>query len=195
MWLKTCTAGFVLLQLGAAQAQAQAQAPAQAQAQAVQFKDLEGAAIEAEFVYHRTFRVDGPVRSNELISRFNLAIGPGDALVQTVNSIIVTPDGRERTTKGTADFILNKQRKGTNGPVVWRFENGTLTRLQSLLSGARRISFVLKRDGDKMTCSVDAAFAREDGVSEIETRSTARPGATVQWLEIKQKSASCRVVR
>jgi len=54
---------------------------------------------------------------------------------------------------------------------------------------------VLKREGDKLTCSVDAAFAREEGMGEIETRSSSRPGAKVQWLDIKQKSATCRVVR
>jgi hypothetical protein len=32
-------------------------------------------------------------------------------------------------------------------------------------------------------------------MGEIETKSTSRPGATVQWLDIKQKSATCRVVR
>jgi hypothetical protein len=184
MWLKTGYAIFILVNLGAVPAQAQA----------VQFKELEGASIEAEFVYHRTFRVEGPIRSNELRSHFELAVGPEGAITQTVNSTIVTPNGRERVEKSTVDFVLNKPRRGRNGPVVWKFEDGTLTRFQSLLSGARRISFILKRDGDQLKCSVDAAFAREDGIGEIETRSAAKPGAKVQWLEIKQQSASCRVV-
>jgi hypothetical protein len=184
---------FVLAGLGALPAQAQRQP--QPEAPAVQFKELEGAHIEAEFLYERTFRVDERTRSNELLSHFDLTLGPGDALTQTVNSTIIRPDGREKALTSTAEFVLNKPRKGTNGPVVWKFEKGTLTRLQSLLSGARRISFVLKRDGGKLTCTVDAAFAREDGMGEIETRSTARPGAKVQWLDIKQKSAICRVVR
>jgi hypothetical protein len=188
MTLKAGAAAVILLCVGATSAGAQS-------AQAVRFKDLEGAAIEAEFVYSRTFRVEDRVRSNELLSQFNLAIGPGDALKQTVVSTIIAPNGREKNTRGAADFILGKPRKAANGPVVWKFENGTLTRLQSLLSGARRISFVLKREGDKLTCTVDAAFAREEGMGEIETKSTSRPGATVQWLDIKQKSATCRVVR
>lgn len=187
MTLKTSAAAVILVCLGAAPAAAQG-------AQAVQFKDIEGSAIEAEFVYSRTFRVEGVVRSNELRSQFNLAIGPGDALRQSVISTIVAPNGREKNQMSGVDFILGKPRRGANGPVVWRFENGTLTRLQSLLSGARRVSFVLKRDGGKLTCTVDAAFAREDGTGEIETKSTAKPGATVQWLDIKQKSADCRVV-
>jgi len=198
MRLKACGALFVLISLGGGAALAQSQVPPrpQAEAQTVQFKELEGAHLEAEFLYQRTFRVgEGPPRSNELLSHFDIAIGPGDALKQTVNSTVMIPDGRERALSSTADFILNKPRKGNNGPVVWRFEKNTLTRLQSLLSGARRISFVLKREGDKLTCTVDAAFAREEGMGEIETQSTTRPGAKVQWLDIKQKSANCRVVR
>jgi hypothetical protein len=189
---------FILAALGATTAQAQTPAQSQTQptAQPIEFKELEGAHIEAEFLYQRTFRVgDGPVRSNELVSHFDLALRAGEALTQAVNSTVVTPDGRERALTSTAEFVLNKPRKGANGPVVWRFENGTLTRLQSLLSGARRVSFVLKREGDKLTCKVDAAFAREEGMGEIETHSTTRPGAKVQWLEIKQKSATCRIVR
>jgi hypothetical protein len=193
MILKVWSAIFILAGLGVTPAQAQRQV--QSDVPAVQFKELEGAHIEAEFLYQRTFRVDGPPRSNELLSHFDIAIGPGNALTQTVNSTIIRPDGRERVQTSTAEFVLNKPRKGTNGPVVWKFEKGTLTRLQSLLSGARRISFVIKRDGDKLTCTVDAAFAREEGMGEIETRSTARPGAKVQWLDIKQKSATCRVVQ
>ena len=185
---------FILVGLGAGPAEAQTKV--QPEVPAIQFKDLEGAHIEAEFLYQRTFRVgDGTPRSNELLSHFDIAIGPGDALKQTVNSTVMTPDGRERALSSTADFILNKPRKGNNGPVVWKFEKNTLTRLQSLLSGARRISFVLKREGDKLACTVDAAFAREEGMGEIETQSTSRPGAKVQWLDIKQKSATCRVVR
>jgi hypothetical protein len=198
MRLTACGALFVLMSLGGVAALAQSQTPTrpQTEAQTAQFKDLEGAHLEAEFLYQRTFRVgEGPTRSNELLSHFDIAIGPGDALKQTVNSTVMTPDGRERALSSTADFILNKPRKGANGPVVWKFEKGTLTRLQSLLSGARRISFVLKREGDKLTCTVDAAFAREEGMGEIETQSTTRPGAKVQWLDIKQKSATCRVVR
>jgi len=194
MRLSTYGAILVLAGLGAVPAQAQRQA--QPEAPAIQFKELEGAHIEAEFLYQRTFRVgDSPPRSNELLSHFDIAIGPADALTQTVNSTIIRPDGREKAQTSAAEFVLNKPRKGTNGPVVWKFEKSTLTRLQSLLSGARRISFVLKREGDKLTCSVDAAFAREEGMGEIETRSSSRPGAKVQWLDIKQKSATCRVVR
>ena len=185
---KASAAAVVLVCFGATSAGAQT-------TQTVQFKDLEGSMIEAEFVYSRTFRVQDRVRSNELLSQFNLAIGPGDALKQTVASTIIAPNGREKNTNSSADFILGKPRRAANGPVVWRFENGTLTRLQSLLSGARRISFVLKREGGKLTCTVDAAFAREEGMGEIETKSTSRPGATVQWLDIKQKSATCRVVQ
>jgi hypothetical protein len=190
--------GVLLLALsltGLGVVQAQAPRSTQSEAPLVQFKDLEGAHIEAEFLYERTFRVDDRIRSNELLSHFDLALGAGDALRQTVNSTIISPNGREKALTSTAEFVLNKPRKGRNGPMVWKFEKGTLTRLQSLLSGARRISFVLKREGDKLTCAVDAAFAREEGISEIETRSTAKPGAKVQWLDIKQKLATCRVVR
>jgi hypothetical protein len=192
MILKTCSTIF-LAGLGVIPALAQQQG--QSEVPAVEFKNLEGAHIEAEFLYQRTFSVgDGPPRSNELLSHFDIAIEPGDALTQTVNSTIIRPDGRERALTSTAEFVLNKPRKGNNGPVVWKFEKGMLTRLQSLLSGARRISFVLENEGGKLTCTVDAAFAREEGMGEIETRSTTRPGAKVQWLDIKQKSAKCRVV-
>jgi hypothetical protein len=172
--------------------------PVPAHAEAVQFNDLDGAIIDLDIVYARSFRREGEDRvlSNDLRSQIRLAVGPGNAIEQTATSTVTARDGRQISAgTSTATFVLNKPRKGRNGPVVWKFEIGTLTRLQGLVAGAGRLSVTVTRTNGKLTCSVDGAFAREDGVGEIETRSTTKPGVTVHWLDIKQQSASCQVAK
>jgi hypothetical protein len=44
-----------------------------------------------------------------------------------------------------------------------------------------------------LKCTFVAPFAREDGVGAVETDAVVRPGAAVEWLDIKQKSTSCLV--
>jgi hypothetical protein len=96
-----------------------------------------------------------------------------------VNSTIITRNGRETALARTAAFVLNRY--------------GTLTRLQSLLWLRAASAWPLSARAANSACQVDAASAREGGMGETETRSTTRPGAKVQWFDIKQKSASCRV--
>jgi hypothetical protein len=172
--------------------------PILAHAEAVQFKDLDGAIIDLDIVYARSFRREGEDRvfSNDLRSQIRLAVGPGNAIEQTATSTVTGRDGRQiSASTSTATFVLNKPRKGRNGPVVWKFEKGALTRLQGLVAGAGRLSVTVTRNNGKLTCSVDGAFAREEGVGEIETLSTTKPGVTVHWLDIKQQSASCQVAQ
>lgn len=92
----------------------------------------------------------------------------GDAIEQTFTVTFVARDGRQiNSHTSTVPFTLNKPRDGRNGPMVWVFEEGSLTRLQTLVSGARRISISFAQSGGGLTCGVNAAFAREDALAPL----------------------------
>jgi hypothetical protein len=166
-----------------------------AHAQPVTFDDLKGTTIVANVVYAQTFRRlhDGQVVTNTNAQTITLKIGTGSDIDQTHVVSITAANGRHiGSTKLQATFTLNKPQKGKFGEVVWFFDEGKLVRLQTFASGGRRVSISFKRSGGGLGCSVDAPFAREDGAGTMQT-TAAVGGFKIEWLSVKQTSASCRI--
>lgn len=166
-------------------------------AQTVKFSDLDGSVVEVDIIYDRKFRRDGQVRNNENHTNIKLVVGPGETLQQSHTITIIARDKRVISTRTFKLALeLNKAFKTRDGHLVWAFEEdkGRLTRLQTLVSGGRRISIDLARAKDGLSCKAEAAFAREDGTGEIEASSIVREG-TIEWLDVRQVSTKCRVTK
>lgn len=169
--------------------------PAPAFAQDVAFVDLQGTTINATVNYDQTLRNlgTGQVFSNSNQQSIKLRVGPGEELDQVFTVTIIASNGRVVGSNSfPAKLTLNKPKQGKSGHMLWTFDGGKLTWLQTFESGGRRITISFKRSADGLSCSVEAPFAREQGAGSMQTNA-AVGNFKMEWLNVKQASSNCRV--
>jgi hypothetical protein len=163
--------------------------------QPVTFADLQGATIEASVVHHQVRRRDGQVVSGETRQTWRTVIGPGDTIHSTSSNTAYGPRGSRSSAPRSGSFTLGKPRPVSDlggGHAVWAFTNGTLNYLRTYrAAGGYKRTFSFTRSGAGLTCTIRTAFAREDGVGNIDFESPM--GGRVEILSSKQVSSSCRV--
>jgi len=158
--------------------------------------DLEGTALQAEVAFDQTARRQGRTALVKTTQRWMLKVDPDRTVTFQLESTARSPMGTRNAEPSRGMFTLDESRQvmGTRGrgEGVWTFADGTLTFVRTLLSGAFRVAFALRREGDRLTCAVEASFARETGGGPVRLRSP-YTGDEVTILQAKQMSSSCTV--
>ena len=163
--------------------------------QAVTLADLQGATIEASVTYHQVRRREGQVQSGETRQTWRTSIGPGDVVHSTSTNMAEGPRGTRTSAPRSTSLPLGKSREVRGlggGQAVWVFTNGTLTYLRTYrAAGGYKRTFTFTRSGGGLACTIRTAFAREDGVGNIDFESPF--GGRLEILSSKQVSSNCRV--
>jgi hypothetical protein len=165
-------------------------------AQAPTFAELEGSVVEASVTEMRRVRTsegkEGDQRAHHV---YKLAIAAGGAIQysQTVTTHRIQKGDSDSRTH-SARSTLGQPHTWRDGKAVWVFENGALTHLRTLDQGGNLIKLTFARGaGGGLTCTASKAFAREDGVGSLQTKSTTHGVQRVEFLSSRQVGASCRV--
>ena len=132
--------------------------------QTPRFSDLEGLLIEANWVEHFKWRYVGADRLNDTSSprSLKMAIAPGGNIT---HSIARKAGPHTRTTDG--DGPLGKVFSSGKFTNRWMFEDGKLVYVETLIEGARRLTIAVEKSGDKWSCTLSAALAREQGKGQV----------------------------
>jgi hypothetical protein len=164
--------------------------------QAVTFADLDGLAIETSIVRDQVVRREGSQFLTENDVRWQLVIGPGDAIENTQSQTSHTARGDHKSRPRTVSYVLGKEHEEWSqggGTAVWEFKNGTLTYMRTFKQGAYRADVVFSRGADGLTCTVTDSFAREGGQGALVMQSLI-DGSEVTIISTNLVSSSCRVV-
>ncbi|MFZ5690339.1 MAG: hypothetical protein ACOY5F_03710 [Pseudomonadota bacterium] len=161
-----------------------------AAAESVRFDELEGLTIEANWIEDLTFRPlkDKKPRTVRSPRQVTLNFGPGGAIQ---HKLIRTAGPHSRT--DNRQMTIDRQQPSGLGFVRWAFEDGRLVYIETLLSGARRLTVSLDRKDGKLTCAISAQVARE-GNKPVLTISLAI-AEKVELLDVKVSGGDCTVTR
>jgi hypothetical protein len=159
-----------------------------AAAQPVAFADLQGMTIEANWIEDLTFRPLKEKKPRNVRSprQVTLNFGPGG----TIKHQLIRMAGKHSRTDNREMTIEKSQPTGL-GFVRWAFEDGKLVYIETLLSGARRLTVSLDRKDGKLTCAISAQVARE-GNKPVLTISLAND-EKVELLDVKAHGGDCTI--
>jgi hypothetical protein len=163
--------------------------------QAVTVDDLAGMVIEADIDRAQTVRRGGRTIPVTIHQRWRLSVDVDGTVAFTMRPSADTPRGRRTAKASSGVFTLDESREVPSrggGEAVWKFTDGTLTFLRTFPSGAYRASFAFAREADRLTCTVDSAYARENGRGAIRLESPFG-GGEVTILRSNQVSSRCTV--
>ena len=170
-----------------------------AQAQALNFADLSGRTVTAQFTYGQTLKLleaGNRVVNNENRQTMTLPIGPGNRINQEFKIQIVAQNGREvGGFTGHISAELNKPTKWQHGEMVFVFENDSLVRLQTFNKGGRKITISFRKSPSGLTCSVEAPFSKEEGAGSAVDTTSQTTRQRIEILSAKTISSSCRVAK
>ncbi len=169
--------------------------PNAALAQAVTLADLEPNVIEASVTEMRTVRIEtgkeGQQRAQHNL-RVTIAPSGGIQYSQTI-TIHRIQKGDTDTRSHSAKAVIGQPHKFRDGQAVWVYENGGLNLLRVQEQGGTLWKLTFSRQGGGLSCTVSKAFAREDGVGALATKSTNFGVQRVEFLSTKVVGSSCRV--
>jgi hypothetical protein len=163
--------------------------------QPVTADDLEGLVVEAAIDRDQTVRRGGRTFPVKVHQRWKLTIDADKTVAFTMQPSAQTPRGRRTAKASSGMFTLEEAvevRSRGGGEAVWTFADGTLTFLRTFPSGAYRVSFAFARAGDRLTCTADSAYARENGTGAIRLESPFG-GGEVTIVRSRQVSSRCTV--
>lgn len=165
-------------------------APAAAYAEPVSFAELEGLTIEANWIEDLTYRPlkDKTPRTVRSPRQVTLTLGAGG----TIQHKLVRVAGKHSRTDNR-QMTIGKQQPSGIGFVRWAFEDGKLVYIETLYSGARRLTVSLDRTDGKLTCAISAQVARE-GNKPVLTISLAND-EKVELLDVKVSGGDCTITR
>jgi hypothetical protein len=171
--------------------------PVPAAGEAVTLDDLAGMVVEAESVRDQTVQLERGPTMVKVNQTWKLKVDPDRTVTFTTTSIGRTQRGTQKSAPTGGVFTLDEQRDVRNrggGLAVWTFADGTLTFRRTFPAGAFRASFAFARGPEGLTCTVDSAYAREDGSGPIRAISPFG-GREVTIVSAKQVSSDCRVTK
>jgi hypothetical protein len=171
--------------------------PGSAAAEPLAEAELEGIALQAEISMDQTVRRQGRTGSANVTQRWKLTVEPDRTVSFTMDATARTPRGTRKADPARGVFTLDEPRQVRSrggGEALWKFSDGKLTFLRTLPAGAFRVSFALERAGDRLTCKVDAGYAREDGRGPIRLESPFG-GEEITIVNAKQVSSNCKLSR
>jgi hypothetical protein len=157
-------------------------------AQPINFADLEGLTLEANWIEAMTFRPEKEKTPRKTTSprQVTLAFGPNGAIQHK----LVRVAGKNSRTENR-QMILGKSQPTGIGFVRWALEDGNLVYIETLYSGARRLIVSLNRQDGKLTCAISALVARE-GDKPVLTLSLAND-SKVELLDVKATGGDCTI--
>lgn len=186
--LPTAVAAFrCLVSLAAGLAAGLASNPAAAEPATL--ADLQGLTLAANWIEDQTFRTESnqKPRTSRSPRQITLSFGPGDAIGHT----IVRNAGGKTSTENRQMQIGKTQMTGF-GFVGWSFEDGKLVYVETLFSGARRLTISIDKAGGKLGCTIAAGVARE-GNNPVLAPSIVRKGEKVELIEVKSTGGDCTI--
>lgn len=172
--------------------------PTLVEAQTVRFADLEGAVVHASVTYHQQRRAGGREIGGQVRHEWRFVLGPAGRIQYESTITAFFPRGSRSSAPNTGTARIGRPgetRSHGGGDGLWVFENGTLTFLRTFRDeGGYKRSIQFRRSGTGFGCTIRTAFAREGGRGAIRFTSPV-DGASVEILEARPLSSSCRVTR
>lgn len=163
---------------------------ASAVAEPVSFADLQGMALEANWIEDLTYRPEKEKKPRKVTSprQVTLSFGPDGAIKHQ----LIRVAGKHSHTDNRQMTIEKSQPTGL-GFVRWAFEDGKLVYIETLYSGARRLIVSLDRKDGKLTCAISIQVARE-GNKPVLTISLANK-ERIELLDVKASGGDCSITK
>jgi hypothetical protein len=161
----------------------------------VNFSDLEGAVVEAVIDRDQIVRRGAQTFPVHIQQNWTVIVNADKTIDTTMRATSHGPRGTRRAEPTSGGFMLDTPRavgSRGGGEALWTFADETLTFTRTFLSGAFRSHFAFAKGPDGLTCTANAAFARERGRDEIKLESPFG-GGFVTIVSSKQTSSSCKV--
>jgi hypothetical protein len=163
-------------------------------AQDISLEELQGVTIATVIKFTGHFKKERGEGPGYITHRILTKIGPGDAIKSTLRRevIAVTPVGNksavlERSVAGA----ISRPGQSDLGAFLWVLKGNSLVLLRTQEVGAQMMTITFSRSSSGLTCSVEAALAREVGAGPGTTTS-AFSGKVIQH-SMKQTSSTCSV--
>lgn len=163
-------------------------------AQDVSVGELQGVTITAVIKFTGHFKKQGGEGPGYITHGIRTQIGPGDAIKSTLRRevIAVTPVGNksavlERSLAGS----IGRPGQNDLGAFLWVLKGNSLVLLRTQEVGAQTVTITFSRGNSGLTCSVDAALAKEVGAGPGKT--TSAFSGKVVLVSMKQTSSTCNV--
>ena len=116
--------------------------------------------LEANWTEDMKVKPVGAPKSRDFRSprQITLVFGPGNAIKHR----IIRVAGNQSRTENRQMELDATQPSGV-GFVRWAFEDGNLVYIETMYSGARRLTIAIAKKDDALTCAISASVAREGG--------------------------------
>jgi hypothetical protein len=151
--------------------------------------------MHAVVVLEQVLRREGRTASFKVEQTWKFAFDATNDVETIMESTVRGPRGTRRAEPISGAFTLDEPRQVRSrggGEALLTFEDGSLTFVRTLQSGAYRAKFAIARGANGLTCSAAAAFARERGGA---IRFESPFGGQITVLNSKQISSTCRVAK
>jgi hypothetical protein len=140
-------------------------------------------------------KIDGRTVSVKVEQGWKLQIDQGKDIGTRMDTTVRGPRGTRKAEPLIGRFALDEQgpiASRGGGQALFTFEDGTLTFVRTMKSGAFRVAYTIARSEKGLICTATAQYAKERGAP---VRFTSPFGDEVTVIDWKPGAATCRVTK
>lgn len=162
--------------------------------QTVTLAELDGALVRASASFQNRVLWNGKEIWNNSRTDWTITIGSRGAGHAEWSTTVQDARGSRTSAPRSGSFTVGQPRETASlrgGHVLWAFDSGVLTMLQTYRIGGFKISIAFARTAGALTCTIRAFNAREVGAGNIRRKSAF--GGDFELIGATATGSTCRV--